>query len=154
MEVINPQGTLICPQCGHSNDERAFFCSNCGRAIGSRAGRANGNGADYQPHYNYDYREDRGRYYDGLPLISLLVTILGFFISGFIGPLIGVILAHASLRRQRRRGDYSNRGLAIASLIIGYFLLIVGLIILIAFGALVGTSLLHSGISDGNWNYM
>lgn len=135
MEVINPPGTLICTRCGHPNAERAFFCSNCGAPVGSKAGQ-------------------RGYYYDGLPLISLLVTIFGFFIAGFIGPLIGVVLAHVSIRRQNRRGEFTNRGLAIASLVIGYLMLLLGLILMIALGVFVGASLFNHGWMYGHWNYM
>ena len=154
MEVINPPGTLICPRCGHPNDERVFFCSNCGAPVGSRAGRATGNRPDFQ---QYRYNSEPGRpgyYYDGLPLISLLVTILGFFAAGFIGPLIGVILGHISLRRLNRRGDDSNRGMAIASLVIGYFLLIIGLLILAVLGVFIGAALFNHGWTNGHWNYL
>ncbi len=137
MEVINPPGSLICPHCGNPNDARAFFCSNCGAPIGSKT---------------YFRPDSRPYYYDGLPLISLLVTVFGFFVAGFIGPLFGVILAHISLRRIRRRGDDSNRGLAIASLVIGYFLLVVGLFILLALGAFVVTALFHNGWTGGSWS--
>lgn len=137
MEVINPPGTLICPHCGHPNDARAFFCSNCGAPVGSKI--------QYRP-------DSRPYYYDGLPLISLLVTVFGFFVAGFIGPLFGVILAHISLHRIRRKGDDSNRGLAIASLVIGYFLLLVGLFILLALGAFVVTALFHNGWTGGSWS--
>jgi len=154
MEVINPPGTLICPRCGHQNDERAFFCSNCGAPIGSKAGQKS---AERQDSQQYRYRSDsgqRGYYYDGLPLISLLISIFGFFIAGFIGPLFGVILAHVSLRRLNRRGDYSNRGLAIASLVIGYLMLLLGLILMIALGVFVGAALFNRGWMYGHWNYM
>ncbi|TSA39198.1 MAG: DUF4190 domain-containing protein [Porphyromonadaceae bacterium] len=154
MEVINPAGTLICPRCGHPNDERAFFCSNCGAPIGSKAGRTTGNRTDFQQYRYYSDPDRRSYYYDGLPLISLLVTIVGFFAAGFLGPLFGVILAHVSLRRLNRRGDYSNRGLAIVSLVIGYFMLIIGLIIMIAFGVFVGAALFNHGWGNGHWNYL
>jgi hypothetical protein len=147
MEVIDTSGSLVCRRCGHANDPRAFFCSQCGAPVGSRAGKPSGERPDFQ---QYRYYSDPGKqeyYFDGLPLISLLVTIFGFFMAGFFGPLVGVILAHVSLRRLNRRGDDRNRGLAIASLVIGYFLLIVGLLILIGFGVLVGTALFHEG-----WN--
>lgn len=154
MEVINPPGTLICPRCGHPNDERAFFCSRCGIPVGSKAGRSSGGSQDFQ-HDGHVMDRTRGNYYyDGLPLISLLVTICGFFVAGFIGPLIGVILAHVSLRRLNRRGDDSNRGMAIASLVIGYFLLIIGLLILIVLGVFVGAALFHHGWTNGHWNYL
>lgn len=154
MEVINPPGTLICPRCGHPNDDRAFFCSNCGAPVGSKAGRSPGRNRDYR-HSRYDPDPGRrGYYYDGLPLISLLVTIAGFFVAGFIGPLFGVVLAHISLRRLNRRGDDSNRGMAIASLVIGYFLLIVGLLILAVLGVFIGAALFNHGWSGGHWNYM
>lgn len=133
MEIVNPPGTLICPRCGHPNDDRAFFCSNCGEAIGRKVWR-------------------RPYYYDGLPLISLLVTIVGFFAAGFIGPLVGVVLGHISLRRMNRRGDDSNRGMAVASLVIGYFLLIVGLLLLAVLGVFVGAALFHNGGMNGYWN--
>ena len=153
MEVINPPGTLTCPGCGHPNDERAFFCSNCGAPVGSKAGGSTGNRRDFR--YRYDSDPGRqGYYYDGLPLISLLVTILGFFAAGFIGPLIGVILGHISLRRLNRRGDDSNRGMAIASLVIGYILLIIGLILLAVLGVLVGAALFNHGWTGGHWNYL
>ncbi|HBB90509.1 MAG: hypothetical protein A2X22_04185 [Bacteroidetes bacterium GWF2_49_14] len=132
MEVINQPGTLICNRCGHVNDERAFFCSNCGAPIGSRAG----SGSRYQSPPQYDQYERP--YSDGLPLISLLVTIFGFFVAGFIGPLIGVILGHVSLSRLRRSGQEQGKGLAVASLVIGYAMLILGLILLIALGVFVG----------------
>ena len=135
MEVINPPGTLICPRCGHPNDERAFFCANCSSTIGARTVRP-------------------GYYYDGLPLISLLVTILGFFAAGFVGPLIGVILGHISLRRMNRRGDDTNRGMAVASLVIGYFLLIIGILILAVLGVFIGAALFNHGWDGGQWNYM
>jgi len=154
MEVINPPGTLICPRCGHPNDERAFFCSNCGAPIGSRAGFTSGRRPDIQQNRYYSASGGRGYYYDGLPLISLLVTIIGFFIAGFIGPLIGVILGHFSLRRLNRKGDDSNRGMAIASLVIGYFLLTVGLLILMVMGVFVGAALFNHGGFNGHWNYM
>ena len=154
MEVINPPGTLICPHCGHPNDDRAFFCSNCGAPIGSKAGQRSAGRPDFHHYRNYSDPGRPGNYYDGLPLISLLVTIFGFFVAGFIGPLFGVILAHVSLRRMNRRGDYSSRGLAVASLVTGYCLLVLGLILFIAFGAFVGTTLFHHGWGTGNWNYM
>ena len=153
MEVINPPGTLICPRCGHTNDERAFFCSNCGAAIGSKAGRTN----CYEPRYGYGNYSGSGRpanYFDGLPLVSLLVTVAGFFMAGFIGPLMGVILGHISLRRLNRSGSYQNRGLAVASLVIGYFLLIIGLLILIVMGVFVGAALFQHGSENGGWNYL
>ena len=147
MEVIDPTGSLVCPRCGHTNDPRAFFCSNCGAPVGSRAGRTPGDQPGRPPYAPYPEYGSSGRYYDGLPLISLLVTIFGFFTAGFFGPLVGVILAHVSLHRLRRRGEETNRGLAVASLVIGYFLLVIGLLILIAFGALVGTAIFNHG-----WN--
>jgi MFS family permease len=154
MEVINPPGTLICPRCGHSNDERAFFCSNCGAPVGSKAGRSSGMSPDNKHSGYYSDQGRRGYYYDGLPLVSLVVTIVGFFVAGFIGPLIGVILAHISLRRLNRRDDDSNRGMAIASLVIGYFLLVIGLLILAVLGVFVGAALFNHGWSGGHWNYM
>jgi hypothetical protein len=134
MELVNPPGIRHCSRCGYPNDERAFFCSNCGILIGSKAGR------------NY--------YFDGLPLISLLVTIAGFFMAGFIGPLIGVILGHISLRRLNRLGVDNNRGLAVTSLVIGYFLLAIGLLILIMLGVFVGAALFRHGGANGHWNYL
>lgn len=154
MEVINPPGTLICPRCGQPNDERAFFCSNCGALIGSKAEHTTKGAKDFQQ-YRYDPGlTGRGYYYDGLPLVSLLVTIVGFFAAGFIGPLIGVILGHISLRRMNRRGDVSNRGMAIASLVIGYFLLIIGLLILAVLGVFIGAALFNHGWANGHWNYL
>jgi hypothetical protein len=144
MEVINPPGTLICTRCGHVNDERAFFCSNCGAPIGSRAGR----GPRPQSPPQYDQYERP--YSDGLPLISLLVTIFGFFVAGFIGPLIGVILGHVSLNRLRRSGQDQGRGLAVASLVIGYAMLILGLILLIALGVFVGWAVFNH---PGGWEW-
>lgn len=141
MEIINPPGTLICPRCGNPNHEKAFFCSNCGAAVGSKSS-----------HYQEPARP--GYYYDGLPLVSLLVTIFGFFVAGFIGPLFGVVLAHISLRRINQRGDDTNRGLAIASLVIGYLMLILGLFLLVALGLFVGTALFHQGWNGGPWSNM
>lgn len=146
MEVVNPPGTQICPRCGQQNDERAFFCSNCGAAIGSSAGRQ----SQYQKTYDTDnYTRP---YTDSLPLISLLVTIFGFFVAGFIGPLIGVILGHVSLGRIRRSGTDHGRGLAVASLVIGYMMLILGLILLIAMGVFVGWAIFNNGVTDWNWH--
>lgn len=152
MEVINPPGTQICHRCGRANDEKAFFCSSCGALIGSKAGQSSRSARDFS--YSGDFSEPGrpGYYYDGLPLISLLVTLLGFFAAGFIGPLIGVILGHISLRRLNRRGDDTNRGMAIASLVIGYFLLITGLLILLILGVFIGAALFDKGV--GNWSYL
>jgi ribosomal protein L37E len=154
MEVINPPGTLLCHRCGHPNDERAFFCSNCGAPVGSKAGRYRSSGPDYRQERGSPDPGRRGYYYDGLPLISLLATILGFFAAGFIGPLIGVILGHISLRRMNKRGDDTNRGMAIASLVIGYFLLIIGILILAVLGVFIGAALFNHGWTAGNWNYL
>lgn len=141
MEIINPTETIICWRCGNPNHEKSFFCSKCGAVIGSK------------PSY-YNETPGRGYYYDGLPLISLLVTIFGFFVAGFVGPLVGVILAHISLRRISRRNDNANRGLAVASLVIGYLMLVIGLILLIALGVFVGTALFHQGWTGGPWSNM
>lgn len=146
MEVINPPGSLICHRCGQVNQEKAFFCSNCGAAIGSKAAR----NADYRPHYQDYYQRPES---ESLPLISLLVTIFGFFVAGFIGPLIGVILGHVSLSRMRRSGVEHNRGLAVTSLVIGYLMLALGLILLIALGVFVGWALFNSGSIDWNWRH-
>ncbi|MFA5817551.1 MAG: DUF4190 domain-containing protein [Bacteroidales bacterium] len=155
MEVINPPGTMICPRCGHPNDERAFFCANCGVPIGSKAGRPTGDPPDSQQYPYYSDPDRRSYYYDGLPLISLLVTLIGFFVAGFIGPLCGVILAHASLRRMNRRGDHANRGMAIASLVIGYLMLLLGLVIMIFLGVFIGFTLFNfHGAMNGQWHNM
>jgi hypothetical protein len=144
MEVINPPGTLICPRCGHANDERAFFCSQCGAMIGSRQGRE----SSYRPPYG-DSGYERP-YNDSLPLISLLVTIFGFFVAGFIGPLIGVILGHVSLSRLRRSGQEQGKGLAVASLVLGYLMLVIGLLLLILLGAFVGWAFFNH---PGGWQW-
>lgn len=154
MEVINKPGTLICPRCGYPNDERAFFCAGCSARVGSRAGGTTGSRPDFQSYQYPPESGPRGYYYDGLPLISLLVTILGFFAAGFIGPLIGVILGHISLRRMNLRGDDTNRGMAIASLVIGYFLLTIGLLILIVLGVFIGAALFDHDWINGHWNYL
>lgn len=154
MEEIHPPRNLICPRCGHPNDERAFFCSNCGATVGRKSGQPFSGNPGYRPGSDFSPPEPRGYYYDGLPLISLLVTILGFFAAGFIGPLIGVILGHISLRRMNRRGDDTNRGMAVASLVIGYFLLVVGLLILAVLGVFIGAALFNHGWDGGHWNYL
>ena len=146
MEVINTPGSQICHRCGYTNPEKAFFCSNCGATIGSKAGR----NTDYRPHYQDSFQRPEA---ESLPLISLLVTIFGFFVAGFIGPLIGVILGHVSLSRMKRSGVEHNRGLAVTSLVIGYLMLALGLVLLIALGVFVGWALFNSGSIDWNWKH-
>ena len=142
MEVINPPGTQTCPRCGHQNDEKAFFCSQCGTPVCSRSRYEGRTG----PPSGYDRP-----YSDNMPLISLLVSIFGFFVAGFIGPLIGVILGHVSIRRMNRSGDHYGRGMAVASLIIGYALLALGLFILIALGVFVGWAIFNGIPSGWQW---
>ncbi|MFH0761279.1 MAG: DUF4190 domain-containing protein [Bacteroidota bacterium] len=148
MEIINPTGTQICTRCGYHNDERAFFCSQCGAPLGKHAGR------ERRYHESAESDSYRRPTNDLLPLASLLCTIFGFFVAGPFGPLVGVILAHVSLRRMRQSGDDHNRGLAIASLIIGYIILLLGLVVLILFGTFIGMALFNGGEIPWNWHCM
>jgi len=140
MEIINPSGTQACPSCGHQNDEKAFFCSRCGAVIGSQAGRGRRSTLE-----GYRGEDDRPRS-DMMPLFSLLITLFGFFLIGPFAPIIGVIMAHVSLHRMRQSGNYQNRGMAVAALVIGYACLILGLVLMILFGVFIGLSLFHEGV--------
>ncbi|MCD6346694.1 MAG: DUF4190 domain-containing protein [Bacteroidales bacterium] len=140
MEVIGDrpdESSKTCHSCGAEISNDAFFCSKCGVAVGSSAGRK----FDFQERRYYSRHKSSE---ETLAIISLFITVIGFFTSGFIGPLIGVIIAHVALSRiDRSREEPGARRLAVTSLAVGYFFLILGLILLIAFGFFVGSSVMH-----------
>ena len=138
MEVIPPSGSSFCSSCGKEVSAHAFFCSNCGHPFGSKSARQHGH------HHTYD--PGRPVHTENLALISLLISVFGFFFAGFFAPLVGVILGHVALRRiNRSGGELGGRGMARAALIVGYFALIVGLILMIAIGTFIGLALSREG---------
>jgi len=79
--------------------------------------------------------------------------VIGFFASGFIGPLIGVILGHIALRRIDASDGYlGGRSVAVASLVFGYLFLVLGLILMVVFGLFVGTAITH-GLHGEIWQW-
>lgn len=140
MDVIDSNTQQTCTACGATVPEKAFFCPNCGTPVGSKAGRHYHQGTHYT---DYGYRP---MHTESLALISLLVSIFGFFFTGFIGPLIGVILGHIALNRiNRSDGQLHGRGMAIAALVIGYCGLFLGLILMIVLGTFVGLAVGSGG---------
>lgn len=65
-------------------------------------------------------------------------------VSSFFIPLVGIITGHIALSQIKKTGE-QGRGLAVAGLIIGYVLLVVGIIIAIVWFAILGAA-----ISSGN----
>ena len=81
----------------------------------------------------------------GAAVASFICSITAFFTV--IGALAGVILGHIALRQIKRTGQ-EGKGLAIAGLVIGYFIL---LIILVAFLGLFAIALLFSAPGSSVW---
>ncbi|MFE5671157.1 DUF4190 domain-containing protein [Agromyces sp. NPDC056523] len=72
-------------------------------------------------------------------VLAIVSLVSAFFIS-----LVAIITGHIALSQIKKTGE-QGRGLAIAGLIIGYVGLVVGIIVAIAWFALIGTA-----ISTGN----
>ncbi|MCD6333507.1 MAG: DUF4190 domain-containing protein [Bacteroidales bacterium] len=140
MKVINESEKKYCTSCGKEVPAQAFFCPHCGAPVGSKAGERYNAGR-----HSYDDRYQPPRT-EPLALISLLVSVFGFFAAGFIGPLVGVILGHVALNRiNHSGGELQGHGMATAALIIGYAGLILGVILLAAFGTFFGLAMSHGG---------
>jgi hypothetical protein len=58
------------------------------------------------------------------------LSVASFFLSFFIC-LLGIVMGHIALKQIKRTGE-GGRGLAIAGLVIGYTILVLGLIVLIS----------------------
>ncbi len=63
-----------------------------------------------------------------LAMASMILGLLGGCILPFIGSLLAVVFGHMALNQMRRTGVQKGRGLAIAGLILGYFLLTILLV--------------------------
>lgn len=61
-------------------------------------------------------------------------------VSAFFIPLVGIITGHIALSQIKKTGE-QGRGLALAGLIIGYVLLVVGIIVAIVWFAIIGAAI-------------
>lgn len=61
-------------------------------------------------------------------------------VSAFFIPLVGIITGHIALGQIKKTGE-QGRGLALAGLIIGYVLLVVGIIVAIVWFAIIGAAI-------------
>ena len=79
----------------------------------------------------------------GLAVASLVTSIVGFFLSfvgiGWLISMVGVVLGFIALNQIKQTGQ-SGRGMAIAGIVIGSLMFVLGLILLLSIG--VGLSLL------------
>lgn len=72
-----------------------------------------------------------------LAVVSLISSLVGFFILPFIGSVVGIITGHMSLSQIKRTGE-GGRGLGLAGTIVGWVglaLAIIGTIVLIAWAS-------------------
>lgn len=70
-----------------------------------------------------------------LAVVSLVSSLVGFFVIPFIGSIVGIITGHMSLGQIKQTGE-QGRGLALAGLIVGYVglgFVLLGLVIFLAF---------------------
>jgi hypothetical protein len=65
----------------------------------------------------------------GTAVVSLVCGILGFFTCALTS-IVAVITGHLAMR-ETRSGQVGGRGMAVAGLVLGYLVLIPGLIILV-----------------------
>ena len=69
---------------------------------------------------------------NALAVVSLFASIVGLLTG--IGLIVGIVCGHIALSQIKKRGE-QGRGSALAGLIIGYVGLVLGIIILVVFGA-------------------
>ncbi len=164
MEVIddNPvKNDKHCPACGAKVSAEAFFCANCGKPLGSRASGKFKSPSHHPPSHQAPSHQAPSHHppshqphTEPLAIISLVITVIGFFASGFLGPLIGVILGHIALRRIDASDGYlGGRSVAVASLVFGYLFLAIGLLLMIVFGVFIGTAITH-GLHGSDWQWL
>ncbi|MGR2753054.1 DUF4190 domain-containing protein [Agromyces arachidis] len=67
-------------------------------------------------------------------------------VSSFLIPLVGIITGHIALSQIKKTGE-QGRGLAVAGLIIGYVLFVVGIIVAIAYFALIAAAVNSGSVS-------
>jgi hypothetical protein len=87
--------------------------------------------APAQPTYPAYGQPTQGYYQPPTNTLAILALVLGIVI-----PIGGIICGHISLGQIKRTGE-GGRGLALAGLIIGYGLTILGLIVIIAYIAFI-----------------
>lgn len=71
-----------------------------------------------------------------LAIVSLVCSVAGFLT--YISALAGVICGHIALGQMKRSGDFEGRGMALAGVIVGYVVIIGGIIAFIAMFAWLG----------------
>jgi hypothetical protein len=73
---------------------------------------------------------------------------LAAFIASFVGAgLVGIVLGHFGLRAARR-GEATNRGIALAGTVLGYASVVIISVALVASGALAGISLFGGSVQS------
>jgi len=115
---------MLCPSCGHTNQDDARFCQACGAGMqagdGKHAADAGHNVAS-PPSTS------------GFAIASLVMGILGCLISWFtlgLPAVLAIVFGHLARGRIRRAdGAVAGGGMALAGLIMGY--LQIGLVLII-----------------------
>lgn len=74
---------------------------------------------------------------NGLAVAGLIVSAAGWLVLSFLGPIAGIILSAFGLAQAKRReaagNPNSGRGMAMAGLIVGIALAVIGLVIVVAY---------------------
>jgi hypothetical protein len=110
---------MYCNSCGTQNPDSNIFCSNCGRKL-TAAGSAT---QYYQPN------NLSGRKSNGMAVAAMVLGIVSFIV--WICCIPAVILGIVSLNQIKNNPEIEGKGMAMAGLICGVIVLVLGILFIV-----------------------
>lgn len=115
---------MRCSKCGTDNQAQANFCFKCGTTFSPYTAPAVNVTGNDQPRTN------------GMAIASLILGIVGLLLGVlflFIPNILAIVFGHvASSQIKNSQGTQTGQGMAIAGLIMGYFIVVIGVIGILA----------------------
>ena len=115
---------MRCTKCGTENQDKANFCYKCGTTFNPYSAPTTTVGISAQPTTN------------GMAIASLILGIVGLLLGWlllFIPNILAIVFGHiASSQIKHSHGSQTGQGLAIGGLVMGYLIVTVGVIGILA----------------------
>ena len=108
----------FCENCGAALNENDVFCTKCGTRVKNESNNTN-NAINNTAINNESINTSKAIRVSPLAITSLVCSIIGLFILGYIMGFVSISCSSTFLKQQKSNPNLKGKGLAIAGLVIG-----------------------------------